>query len=58
LSYLSQASNDVLTRLRKRCGLFHHALADAVRVSALRFNFIPARVGNALHAMERPIQIA
>src|SRR5262249_46581277 len=58
LSYLSQASNDALTRLRERRGLFHHALANAVCISALRFNFIPARVGNALHAIERPIQIA
>jgi len=33
-------------------------LANAVCISALRFNFIPARVGNALHAIERPIQIA
>jgi len=33
-------------------------LADAVCISALRFNFIPARVGNALYAIERPIQIA
>src|SRR6185369_16595014 len=37
---------------------FHHALADAVGTSALRFNFIPARIGNALHAIERLLQIA
>jgi hypothetical protein len=33
-------------------------LADAVRISALRFNFVPARIGNALHAIERLLQIA
>src|SRR5262249_24536691 len=58
LSYLSQASNDVLTRLPERGGFLHHALAHTVCISALCFNFIPARIGNALHAIERPIQIA
>src|SRR6266545_2759062 len=58
LASLAQAGNDPLTRRRERLRLFHHALADAVGVCAFLLNVVPARVGDALHAVERLLQAA